>query len=570
MKHTENGFFELTICDPACGSGAFLNQALEFLITEHHYIYELELKLIGTALIDVNLENRILEKNIFGVDINEESVEIAKLSLWLRTAQHGRTLTTLNDNIKCGNSLIEDKKIDAEKAFEWKKEFAHIFKKGGFDVVIGNPPYVPTEYISEINRNHFVEKYSSAFGRINLYVIFYEKGINLLKERGLLGFITPYTILKNKYYFECRKFILQNTSLVEIVDFKGITVFKDAAVDSIIMIIKNSIDIQNNYNQVFNIKDLADNSFQTIKINQNKILLERSDLSLVHNLSNELIKRLSNDSVKVEDVINFKQGIITGDNKRFVTYKKSELSKKVITGSNFNRYTIEKSNQYVTYDKAILHRSRNEEIFEVKEKILLRQTASYPICAIDIKQHYTLDTVHNGIIRDTNFSIYYVLTLLNSRLMKFLYESSINETGKVFAQVKIMYINPLPIKKTSKENQQPFIDLANKMISLNEEFSAKKDLFLRRLQERFAFKKTTRKLDNFYTDRFNEVVKELEKQKIVITLREQDEWQDYFEEIKERVLDIQSQIQIVDSQIDNLVFELYKLTEEEIELIKND
>ena len=133
---------QLTICDPACGSGAFLNQALEFLIAEHTYINELEAKLYNAPLILSRVENTILENNLFGVDINEESVEIAKLSLWLRTAQKGRKLTTLNDNIKCGNSLIDDPEVAGDKAFHWEKEFPEVFNRGGFDVVIGNPPYV--------------------------------------------------------------------------------------------------------------------------------------------------------------------------------------------------------------------------------------------------------------------------------------------------------------------------------------------------------------------------------------------------------------------------------------------
>ncbi len=133
---------QLTICDPACGSGAFLNQALEFLIKEHKYIDELKAKLLGDGLVFSEVQNAILENNLFGVDINEESVEIAKLSLWLRTAQKGRKLTTLNNNIKCGNSLIDDPEVAGDKAFNWQQEFPEIFAKGGFDVVIGNPPYV--------------------------------------------------------------------------------------------------------------------------------------------------------------------------------------------------------------------------------------------------------------------------------------------------------------------------------------------------------------------------------------------------------------------------------------------
>lgn len=118
---------QLTICDPACGSGAFLNQALEFLIAEHRYVDELQAKLMGDAMILSDIETSILENNIYGVDLNDESVEIAKLSLWLRTAQKGRKLNSLNKNIKCGNSLIDDPAVAGEKAFSWEKEFPDIF-----------------------------------------------------------------------------------------------------------------------------------------------------------------------------------------------------------------------------------------------------------------------------------------------------------------------------------------------------------------------------------------------------------------------------------------------------------
>lgn len=172
---------QITILDPACGSGAFLNQALEYLITEHKWINELEAKLTGSAII-FDLENRILENNLFGVDINEESVEIAKLSLWLRTAQRGRKLTSLNRNIKCGNSLIDDYEVAGNKAFAWQREYPTIMEKGGFDVVIGNPPYgasFNSEEKEKISANYKTYKY-----RFESYIYFFEKGINLLKKEG--------------------------------------------------------------------------------------------------------------------------------------------------------------------------------------------------------------------------------------------------------------------------------------------------------------------------------------------------------------------------------------------------
>jgi type II restriction/modification system DNA methylase subunit YeeA len=123
LKTYREWLLQLTICDPACGSGAFLNQALEFLMDEHRYVDELESHLLGYAMVFPDVENHILERNIYGVDINEESVEIARLSLWLRTAKKGRKLNSLSSNIKVGNSLIDDPAVAGDLAFNWQEEF---------------------------------------------------------------------------------------------------------------------------------------------------------------------------------------------------------------------------------------------------------------------------------------------------------------------------------------------------------------------------------------------------------------------------------------------------------------
>jgi type I restriction-modification system DNA methylase subunit len=142
LNDYKDWLLSLKIVDPACGSGAFLNQALNFLILEHKNIDDIIAELTNTALRLFDTEKSILENNLFGVDINEESVEIAKLSLWLRTAHKDRKLSNLNNNIKCGNSLIDDPEVAGDKAFDWNTEFKVIMQNGGFDVVIGNPPYL--------------------------------------------------------------------------------------------------------------------------------------------------------------------------------------------------------------------------------------------------------------------------------------------------------------------------------------------------------------------------------------------------------------------------------------------
>ena len=129
LKEYREWLLQLTICDPACGSGAFLNQVLEFLIVEHRSLDEMESQLLGYLIVFPDVENHILERNIYGVDINEESVEIARLSLWLRTAKKGRKLTSLNDNIKVGNSLIDDPAVAGNLAFNWHEQFPTVFRE---------------------------------------------------------------------------------------------------------------------------------------------------------------------------------------------------------------------------------------------------------------------------------------------------------------------------------------------------------------------------------------------------------------------------------------------------------
>ncbi|MBK6303251.1 MAG: N-6 DNA methylase [Arcobacter sp.] len=167
-----------------------MNQALEYLISEHKNLQN-DLALMGDLFASYMVEEEILEHNLYGVDINEDAVEIAKLSLWLRTAKRGRPLTKLVDKIKCGNSLIDDKNVVAN-AFVWEEEFKEVFEQGGFDIVIGNPPYVfARENISQFEKNYYSNVYNSAKYQINTYLLFMEKTIKLIKNNGFYGLIVP-------------------------------------------------------------------------------------------------------------------------------------------------------------------------------------------------------------------------------------------------------------------------------------------------------------------------------------------------------------------------------------------
>ncbi|MFN7707566.1 MAG: Eco57I restriction-modification methylase domain-containing protein, partial [Sphingobacteriia bacterium] len=224
---------QLTILDPACGSGAFLNEALDYLLREHAYLDALLTKLQGGVQnLFPNIERSILENNLYGVDLNEESVEIAKLALWLRTAQPKRKLNDLSGNLKCGNSLIDDPAVAGEKAFDWHREFPQVFEKGGFDIVIGNPPYVRKQGLVE----HYPEMctwyeqhYRAATANYDLYTLFMERSLVLIRETGLVSFILPHKFLIADFGVGIRELLAEARAARSILHFGSEMVFADAS-----------------------------------------------------------------------------------------------------------------------------------------------------------------------------------------------------------------------------------------------------------------------------------------------------------------------------------------------------
>ncbi len=231
---------DIKVLDPACGSGAFLIQVFDYLQAEGDAVND-ELARLSLSLRSTDeLSRNILNNNIFGVDINQESVEITKLSLWLKTADNQSELTALDQNIRCGNSLIDDPAVAGDLAFDWKTEFAEIFdKKGGFDVVVGNPPYVRPRFMSDSEVKFLKETYSCAENQIDLYQIFIEQGILLSRPTALFSFIVPNVFLANENSRLLRKIILENFRIQSICDCKK-QVFADADVDSLIFVFEKS------------------------------------------------------------------------------------------------------------------------------------------------------------------------------------------------------------------------------------------------------------------------------------------------------------------------------------------
>ncbi len=575
---------QLTICDPACGSGAFLNQALEFLIAEHQRVDEMTARLFGDALVLSDVEASILENNLYGVDINDEATEIAKLSLWLRTARKGRKLNNLNKHIKCGNSLIDDPVVAGDKAFNWQQEFPEVFVKGGFDVVIGNPPYVDVKNLpNEISRYLFFN-YQTTENRINLYSTFIEKGISLLKPHGLISFINPNSMLVNSSYKKLRELMID--SLLQVIKLPD-NVFSEAKVETMIFILKKETHIPVVSTLSYG-KDEIINSIDYSRFMISKKAIWISDPSLNFNLYlsypiSKITSKIEENSVSLLDYCDFSLGITPYDkykghteleisNRSFHSkVKLNEFYKPLIAGENIIRYyTLPHIEEYIKYG-SWLGRPREERFF-LNERIIARQIISGNpprIYASYANESYYFTHHGFGMIPNEKILAKYLLVILNSKLINFYHTFKFLDIEKrLFQKFLIENCKKLPIKIISKDDQLPFIAKADIMLSKSKELQQLKHQLLQLLKGKYEGLTLSKKQQDWPSLSFKDFLKELEKQKIKLSLTGQAEWMQYFEAEKAKANSIQQLINATDKEIDDMVYELYGLTDEERKIVE--
>ncbi|HOG20157.1 MAG TPA: N-6 DNA methylase, partial [Salinivirgaceae bacterium] len=568
---------KLTICDPACGSGAFLNQALDFLIKEHRYIDELIAKVTGASIVFEDIEISILENNLFGVDLNEESVEIAKLSLWLRTARPQRKLNDLNDNIKCGNSLIDDPEVAGDKAFNWEAEFPQVFAEGGFDVVIGNPPYGAE--LNELEK----EKISSEFQLVkskvsDSYLFFTLKMILLTKKNGYLGIIIPNTWMLINSTKEFRKSLL-NYNIHEIIDY-GDGIFNNVTVESITLILQNNFE----KNKISAIRKKENVEISNNQVNRS-VWLKDEDCRILLDINEDIesiISKLKINSKSFDKVAEIIWGIKPyqighgqpKQNKEMLKQriyhskiKLNEEWKPLLVGSNINRYSknVEQI-EYIKYGKNLMYPSNENKI--LSDKLLMRQTSDILRVVFDDEKYYPQNSIFIITVSEVNIHLKYFLSILNSKLIQFFYTINNPQKGKTFAEIKPSIIKKIPVKNISSKEQQPFIDKADQMLSLNKELQEILQKFIRILERRFEIDKIPNRLQEWHTLSYNEFLNELRKRKVKLSLTQEAEWEDYFHTEKEKATAIAEQIAATDRKIDQMVYKLYDLTDEEIEIVE--
>ena len=613
---------QITILDPACGSGAFLNAALQFLMAEHKLIDEMEAKVAGSAIVFQDVENSILEHNLYGVDINEESVEIAQLALWLRTAKPHRKLNSLNENIKCGNSLISDPAIAGEKAFNWQEQFPKVFEKGGFDVVIGNPPYVRVQNLKQCEVDLYFNSYETPSGKLDISILFFERGYSLLNDKGLLSFISTSQWMQTDYGKNIRLF-LSDGKLNKILDFGSLPVFEDAdtypAIFSLSKIKNNNIsyarvkskdDLTTEKLRICQFKDYDCESFSSKAWQFSDFDLEKSliknkrDFKLLKDIAPSFIgdltgkdeafvlKKIDAETLGLENDIIYPYAYRGEEVSSYCTvspqsvviypyHQSGELFEEEFFKNNYPKaynYLLpmkedlmkrqDSRKLYATESNWFRHLRAGKYSYISPKKILLKGIGTHLQAGLlDGRSIFNGANVPAIVLPDSACIDKVLLCLLNSKLITYYLTCICPKKLSGYYRFNSSNISSIPI--ILPENQQPFIECADTMLSLNNQLQEKRSRFLRRLSENFEGLNISAALQSFDQLDFKGFTAELKKQKIKLSLVQQDEWEEYFNQYRQACQELSEQIKATDNEIDQRVFDLYGLTPEEKEIVLN-
>ncbi len=540
----------IKVVDPACGSGAFLVYVFDYLLAENKRVESI----LGNSLFSSDdYIKEILRNNIYGVDLNEESVEITKLSLWLKSAQKGKKLTSLDDNIKCGNSLIDDTEVAGDKAFDWQKEFPKIFADGGFDVVVGNPPWVTVNHkdITKDELEFYRTKYKASAGfKLNLYPLFVEKTLDICKTDGIISLILPNRLLDNPSYKGTRELV---KPLYLSVTNVPAGVFEGVVSGNVIVKIKNTpssspIGIYNLEGDKIYEQDksqLDDNL--TININGNdsvSVIIEKIDYA---------------STFRVGDIFKVHVGMMIKDKKNLFALSAGNDS--IVTGRQLERFGIRDKHTFDVTDAIIFGGTKNLVKHKTSPKIFVRKTGDTIVAAIDNDSIFAEQSVYLVLPKD-NTSLEGVVAILNSKLSTFYFRNKLitNIDSYPYIQhydlVKIPLPSNMPSQLTELSQQMSFyVDNINKVRFRFEEI----------VGSEFDIEKWPNKLNRWWTLDFTDFVKAL---KVKLSLQQKDELLQLFEKYRKECADLDAQIQKTDHEIDQLVYKLYNLTPEEIKTIE--
>jgi adenine-specific DNA-methyltransferase len=553
------------VLDMACGSGSFLLGAYQCLLEHCLSWYQVNpspkhAKAVyqnakGETCLSIAERKRILITHIYGVDIDRQAVEVTKLSLLLKALEgendatlsqqmtffHERALPNLSQNIKCGNSLIASdfsmipEDLIRVHAFDWPVQFPEAMKAGGFDAVIGNPPYLGgREWKKENGReyDYFVGTYTVAEYQFDIYALFLERGTGLLKQDGRLGFITPNTWLNNQSNTKLRRFILDNTSIRIIADYSRTKVFPDAVVLPIVTILEKQ-KVPSGIVRIVNPDERESES--CLEIPQRS--WAEDELSIFNiNLSERdvlLRRKIEQGTQRLDAMANVKFGIKlyeTGkgtppqkpsDATNHVFESKEKLTSQYrcyLEGKDVNRYEILWKTRWLKYGSN-LAAPRDPRLFE-GQRLLVRRIVGVRLIATFVDDDYVTSQLLQIVkLREEKLSRY-ILGLLNSSLLAYYFRIKYNRRDKTFPEIRIYELASFPIrlldssKPSDCARHDRMVTLVDKMLAL--------------------------------TPKLRGATSESEEAAL------------------------RNAVTTTDAEIDRLVYELYGLTEEEIKIVEGE
>ena len=573
----------IKVLDPACGSGAFLNEVFDYLKTAGEAVNSELAILKGEQTALFRWDTHILANNIYGVDLNNESVEITKLSLWLKTANNQEKLTYLENNIKCGNSLIDDTDVAGESAFNWNEEFSEIMENGGFDVIVGNPPYIfaRNKNFTDEQKEYYYKEYEQAHYQINTYSLFTEKAFNILNSKGYNGYIIPNTWLTINSFSQFRKFILNKTTSTKIINIFD-SVFSDASVDCCILLFKKDKDDDALYKGVISSQNLEESISNKSDLSKEDYVINLS----LNKISEKLLNKINKKSSPLSDYALVKAGLQAYEvgkgnpsqtkemknNRIYHSHKKIDGRYiKYLDGKNVCRFYQTWGGEYLKYGDNLAS-PRAIKLFNTP-RILVRQIPSKPPYCINAcyLEDEILNDRNSMNIVDITINPHAFLSVLNCRLTSYWFANSFDKfQRKTFPQFKVNELKRFPIPKLNSKSENILSEKVTAIMSGYKDSSILSERFAKLIQTEFKIKKLVSKLENWYDLEFSDFVEEIEKaiKPQNLSLSQKAEWMTYFETEKAKAVALKNQIDQTDKEIDQMVYALYDLTVEEIAFIE--
>lgn len=472
---------KIRVVDPSCGSGSFLLGAYQFLLDWHLRWYmennptrrarSIYLDQTGEWRLSVAERKQILLNNIFGVDLDARAVEVTKLSLLTKVLEgetdetlkpqlalfNERALPDLGKNIQCGNSLIDAAVcrdlptggVRREEVFDWQARFPEVFSGGGFDAVIGNPPYVLLQNADlHAMREGLARHYVSARYKVDTYALFMERAATLARRGGYVAFITPNSYLRNEHARHLRELLL-TTATIDLLRVFFYPVFEDASVDTAVAVLRMTPPSEKHRVRVELARSLDETEPAQFVAQGEWRAHPEMHFSLANDRDEKkLLAKIKAGSFPLGEIADAYFGIQTLGRAEHVSERRlSAQYQPVIDGTNINRYDLQPPTEFVRFVPAAIKSGGNKDVY-AKARVGVRQIGEVPVATLLPSGLLTLNTIYNVYLnRETDFAIEFVLAVVNSALLRWFWRKEFFDQKRTFPKVKKPALLAIPMPR---------------------------------------------------------------------------------------------------------------------------